>query len=203
MKLNMLDADDNRTALAEIAQTAIDAFRQCRDLQDPQIYGDLTVGAHAKQVFDVFCRLAQRRFSEHPRIQVYQTNQLTFLGLGDINIRLRKSSRGGLRIARNATVSTGQWTSADLATLPGFDHATLQLILAYSPDRIWMDIERMALGLYRGDMPISYRELDLSMLSAEGINRWDSASAEQSFPPIAPLEFTDSVDSPRLDEEFG
>lgn len=203
MRLNMLDAEINRASLAEIAQTAFDAFAYCRDGQEPAIYGDLTIGTHAKQVFDVFGRMAQRRFAAHPHIQVHQANQLTFLGLGDINIRLRKTNQHGLHIARNSTGNFQRWTTADLATLPGFDHMTLQLVLAYAPDPIWMQIARMALGLYRGDIPISYREIDLQMLSLNGITRWEPSSPDQSLPPLPPLEFTDSVDSPRLDEELG
>ncbi len=202
MRLHMLDAEANRVALAEIAQTAVDAFAHCRDSQEPGIYGDLAVGTHAKQVFDIFGQMVQRRFLDHPHIKVHRADQLTFVGLGDVNIRLRKTNHHGLRIARNSTKNFHIWTTASPATLPDFDHMTLQHVLAYSPDPIWMQIPRMALGLYRDDMPISYREIDLSMLNTDGVSRWDPSSQDQAPSALPPLEFTDSVDSPRLNEEM-
>lgn len=135
-----------------------------------------------------------RRFEDHPEIDVFEMNQLIFVRVNGISIRLRKADRQSLKIARNETQQTVLWTRGRQTILPGFEDPTIQLFLSYCPDNLWSKMDRCVIGLYREDTPIAYRELDLDY-EWELIN---FGTPEDEQPPVERLKFKDSVDANEL-----
>lgn len=173
-----IDTPEHMNSLQKIFPLIPRALRQIQSDIDPRTFRVLGEGARAHVVHDIVMKEAEETFDEDSIISIGNSRGLRHFVLPDVFIRLHRSSGPSLRISTNRTGQSQKWNVVP-RNLPtkGVPDPNVRFHLVYVPDFSWTNVERCAVGLYRGNEAIEVVEIDV-----DGWYRGEAAQIDEMRP---------------------